>query len=133
MTSIHFVYHNGSSTINIHMSNLVEILDGMISALSERLVDSRAEQMALQCRKDFQMSPWAINNGWCSAFASRLARRLGPEAKVVGTTGVPGAFPGHSAVFYKGLYYDAESPQGVPELKDLAYCIRLRAIADSGG
>lgn len=77
------------------------------------------------------MSPWAINNGWCMGFALKLAKRLGPDAKVVSTTGVPGAFPGHSAVLYKGLYYDAESPQGVSELKDLAYCRRLRAIADS--
>lgn len=99
--------------------------------INERLVDDPAEREALKCIRSMRMSPWAINNGWCWGFANQLAKRLGDEAKVVGTTQMPGVFPGHSVVLYKGKYYDAESPQGVVDPTDLAYSKRLRAIADS--
>ncbi len=98
--------------------------------LTEKLIDNPATKVVLQARKDMGMSPWAINNGWCMGFALRLIRKLGDGAEMVSTTGVPGGFPGHSVVLYKGLYYDAESPEGVKTIPELAYCKRLRAIAD---
>lgn len=98
--------------------------------LSERLIDNPVESVVHRCIRSFRMSPWAINNGWCWGFAVRLKKMLGDGAEIVNTTNVPGAFPGHSAVLYRGRYYDAESPEGVVELKDLAYCRRLRAEAD---
>ena len=101
--------------------------------VNEKLIDNPVTQKVLQARREMQMSPWAINNGWCMAFAMRLARKLGGGAEVVSTTGVPGGFPGHSVVLYKGKYYDVESPEGVASIPELAYCKRLRAIADAPG
>lgn len=76
---------------------------------------------------------WEINNGWCWGFANRLAKELGPEAKVVNSTSdfKDGTFPGHSWVLYKGFHFDAESPFGEKEPKQMQYHRRLRAIADS--
>lgn len=78
--------------------------------------------------RTFNDSPQQINNGWCWGFANRLAKKLGSHAKVVTTTGHEGAFPGHSAVEYKGRFYDAETPQGAVKLSDLGYSKRLRAF-----
>lgn len=75
---------------------------------------------------------WSINNGWCWAFANKLAKILGPEAKVVNSSEFKdGTFPGHSWVLYKGYHFDAESPFGEKEPKQMQYHRRLRAIADS--
>lgn len=101
--------------------------------VNEKLIDNPVTQKVLQARREMKMSPWAINNGWCMAFALRLARKLGDGAELVSTTGVPGGFPGHSVVRYKGKFYDVESPEGVDSIPELAYCKRLRAIADQPG
>lgn len=75
---------------------------------------------------------WAINNGWCWWFALKLQDRLGPGSKVVHSDDFPdGTFPGHSWVEYKGLHFDAETPEGVSEPRLMQYHRRLRAIADS--
>ncbi len=81
----------------------------------------------------FGEDAWFINNGWCHAFALGLAKRLGPEAKVVNslTRYVRGTFPGHSWVEYCGFHFDAETPEGTPEPAEMQYHRRLRAIADS--
>lgn len=78
---------------------------------------------------------WEVNNGWCSAFAYKLAKILGPKAKVVNSTTdyKDGTFPGHSWVEYNGYHFDAESPYGEKEPKDMQYHKRLRAVADSEG
>jgi hypothetical protein len=100
--------------------------------LNEGLVDSRAEAATLLVRRSMKMSPQGINNGWCMAFAIKLKRMLGPEAKMLDTTSMSHpVFPGHWVVLYRGKYYDAESPQGVSDPAELAYSRRLRAIADS--
>jgi hypothetical protein len=77
-----------------------------------------------------QMTPQQINNGWCWVFAVRLCKVLGADATIVNTTGHEGVFPGHSVVLYQGRYYDAESPQGVEKLTELAYSQRLLRIRD---
>ena len=79
--------------------------------------------------KTMNMTPQQINNGWCGAFASRLARKLGKRAKTVSTTDLDGVFPGHRVVYYEGRYFDAESPEGVTDPKELAYSLRMRRIA----
>jgi hypothetical protein len=79
---------------------------------------------------EYGFSPKYINNGWCWGFAVQLAKALGPEAKVIDTTSLAGVFPGHSVVEFRGRYYDAESPDGVVDPKDLAYSKRLRATKD---
>lgn len=81
----------------------------------------------------FGEDAWFINNGWCWGFAIGLAKTLGPEAKVVDSSFhyLDGTFPGHSWVEYHGLHYDAETPEGVEEPRQMQYHRRLRAIADS--
>jgi hypothetical protein len=81
----------------------------------------------------FGEDAWFINNGWCSGFASTIAKQLGPDAIVVNslTRYTVGTFPGHWWVEYDGLHYDAETPDGVTEPRDMQYHRRLRAIADS--
>jgi hypothetical protein len=79
----------------------------------------------------FGENAWFINNGWCWGFA--IAKILGPEAKVVGSSShyQDGTFPGHSWVEYDGLHYDAETPEGVEDPRQMQYHRRLRAIVDS--
>jgi len=76
---------------------------------------------------------WEVNNGWCQAFASKIAKMLGPKAKVVNSTYdyKDGTFPGHSWVEFRGLHFDAESPFGETDPSQMQYHKRLRAIADS--
>ncbi|TLX16747.1 hypothetical protein [Rhizobium sp. MHM7A] len=81
----------------------------------------------------FGEDAWFINNGWCWVFANGLAEKLGPDAKVVNSCHHyrDGTFPGHSWVEYNGLHFDAETPDGVSEPRQMQYHRRLRAIADS--
>lgn len=81
----------------------------------------------------FGEDAWYINNGWCQSFANKIADILGPEAKVVSSSHdyKNGTFPGHSWVEYKGKHYDAESPDGESNPKQMQYHRRLRALADS--
>lgn len=81
----------------------------------------------------FGEDAWFINNGWCWAFALGLAKMLGSEAKVVNSSYhyPEGTFPGHSWVEYNGMHFDAETPDGVSDPRQMQYHRRLRAIADS--
>lgn len=98
--------------------------------INEALIDDPVERKIRQLGREMQMSPWAINNGWCWGFANRLAKALGPEAEVVSTTEMEGVFPGHSVVRYRGKYYDAETPRGVVDPRDLDYSKRLYSLKD---
>jgi hypothetical protein len=93
----------------------------------------RPKEIAWLCQRITRrmgMTPAQINNGWCMAFANNLQKALGPEAQVVSTTGLDGVFSGHKVVLYQGFYYDAESPEGVRDPRNLAYSQRMYRIAD---
>lgn len=81
----------------------------------------------------FGEDAWFINNGWCWVFAIKLAEKLGADAKVVNSSVHyrDGTFPGHSWVEYQGLHFDAETPDGATDPRQMQYHRRLRAIADS--
>lgn len=96
----------------------------------EGLIDNPVEKVVRTLARSFRMSPEAINNGWCWGFANSLARKLGPEAEVVSTTEMEGVFSGHSVVLYRGRYYDAESPEGVVDPRDLRYSKRIYSYDD---
>lgn len=83
--------------------------------------------------RKFGEDAWHINDGWCWGFANKIAKKLGPNATVVNSTTqyTDGTFPGHSWVEYNGYHFDAESPFGEKEPKDMQYHKRLRAIADT--
>lgn len=91
----------------------------------ERVIYDPIEKRVRSLARSFNMSPEAINNGWCWGFATQLARKLGPEAEVISTNDLEGVFPGHSVVRYRGKYYDAESPAGVIDPRDLHYSKRI--------
>jgi len=76
---------------------------------------------------------WHINNGWCLAFASTLARRIGEGARIVNSLSQyrDGTFPGHWWVEYGGFHFDAETPEGAAMPKRMQYHRRMRAICDS--
>lgn len=97
----------------------------------EGLIDNPIERVARSLARDMKMSPKAINNGWCWGYANRLARKLGDGAEVISTAALEGVFPGHSVVLYRGRYYDAESPAGVVDPRDLAYSKRIYSHGDS--
>jgi hypothetical protein len=95
-----------------------------------------AQQVGDMIRADidvFGEDAWFINNGWCWVFAIKWAEKLGPDAKVVNSSDHyrHGTFPGHSWVEYHGLHFDAETPDGVSDPRQMQYHRRLRAIADS--
>jgi hypothetical protein len=81
----------------------------------------------------FGEDAWFINNGWCHGFAVSIANRLGPAATIVNSLHryTNGTFPGHWWVEYHGLHFDAETPEGVSDPKQMQYHRRMRAIADS--
>jgi hypothetical protein len=81
----------------------------------------------------FGENAWFINNGWCYGFALGLAKKLGPDAKIADSLFKypEGTFPGHYWVEYRGLHFDAETPGGEDDPRQMQYHRRLRAIADS--
>ena len=81
----------------------------------------------------FGEDAWFINNGWCQVFALRIAKELGPNAKVVNSCYHywQGTFPGHSWIEYDGFHFDAETPDGVSDPVQMQYHRRFRAIVDS--
>jgi hypothetical protein len=99
--------------------------------LEEKMVTDPVEEAILRIRAGFQMSPWAINNGWCWGFAHKLAKALGPGAEILSTTKIEGMFPGHSIVQFNGRYYDAESPKGEDDPHQMKYNRRMQAAMDA--
>lgn len=96
---------------------------------SEFKTRDKAEYIAQRLLKRMDMSPHQMNNGWCWAFAKRLAKEL-PGSEVISTTHYEGVFPGHSVVLYRGKYYDAENPEGVENMIDLDYNKRMQAAKE---
>lgn len=95
---------------------------------SEIITRDRIEYEARRLAYRYGMNPLEINNGWCFAYASSLADIVGNGAKVVGTTGYDGVYPGHSVVLYRGRYYDAENPEGVANMVELRYNKRMQGV-----
>jgi len=61
------------------------------------------------------------NTGFCDIYADKLSKIL-PGSKHMGTEerGPTGTF-GHVWIEFKGKYYDAETPDGVTDWKDLPW------------
>ncbi len=107
--------------------------DRITEAVQREYSRSEVSKIIRKLIGKFGDDAWGINNGNCGVFAYRLAKVLGSAAKKVDsvTTYKDGTFPGHSWVEYNGYHYDAESPYGEKEPRDMQYHKRLRAIADS--
>lgn len=78
----------------------------------------------------------AINRGFCSSFADDVITALGAAYVVLCSTPTElwfgssyGEMGGHFWVKIEDLYYDAESPEGVADWRDLQFFVRERAEA----
>jgi len=67
---------------------------------------------------DSKCSATEINNGQCEDFMMKLVQRL-PDDAVEKTVPFDSHYPGHYWIEYQGRHYDAETPKGVENWKDL--------------
>lgn len=79
-------------------------------------------QEIIQMITEFKMTPKEINNGYCDQFAEELLHRLRVKYHIEGEiweANIDGPFPTHVWAKVHGVFYDAESPEGVPSWKAL--------------
>ena len=72
-----------------------------------------------------ELTPEECNAGLCDIFAEKFKEEY-PEAEVWLTDwGTEDSMFGHVWVKYKGKYYDAETPAGVKDWKDIPFIQRV--------
>jgi hypothetical protein len=80
-------------------------------------------------RKAFGMPAKQINNGWCAGFATQILAEY-PDVKIHTDEELSSVQYTHTFLFYKGKYYDSETPDGVVNWLDLPiFCRRQRQLA----
>lgn len=76
-----------------------------------------------------------INSGSCDQFAGDLVATVGRGKAVWGDEvdpGMPGA-DSHCVAEIDGRYYDAETPEGVADIRDISYFRECREIYEDSG
>jgi hypothetical protein len=77
-----------------------------------------------------ELTPEMCNDGFCDIFAEKFREEY-PGAELWGTKASLNAWSfGHVWVKYKGKFYDAETPNGVSDWKDIPYVQRLYKAAE---
>ena len=74
--------------------------------------------------KEWNISPYDINNGQCEYFSMEVIKRMDGYSDCLTEVCTEnfvefGELAGHCWILYKGKHYDAESPQGVKNWKQL--------------
>jgi hypothetical protein len=75
------------------------------------------EDIIYECLSESKLTPYEINTGNCDAFAEKVtvvAERYNVEVKLITNDRV-----GHIWVKHSGKYYDAETPKGVTNWREL--------------
>lgn len=71
-----------------------------------------------------EFTPEVCNNGFCDVFAEKFREEY-PGAELWSTDWGLGYTFGHVWVRYKGKFYDAETPNGVDDWRDIPFIQRL--------
>jgi hypothetical protein len=69
-------------------------------------------------------TPEICNDGFCDIFAEKFQEEY-PRAELWGTDWGLGFTMGHVWIKYKGKFYDAETPHGVKDWRELPYIQKL--------
>lgn len=74
--------------------------------------------------KEWNISPYDINNGQCEDFAMEIINRMGGYSANITEVCTEnfvefGELVGHYWILYKGKHYDAECPNGTKDWKNL--------------
>jgi hypothetical protein len=72
--------------------------------------------------KEFGKTPYQINDGECDDFADKLQEQIGGvflQTAPWDGNFVSSQLPGHAWVYWGGRHYDAETPNGVADWKQL--------------
>lgn len=82
--------------------------------------------------KELGLEPYDINNGYCDVLADEIEYKI-PGAESVCTENFTdsGKYPGHIWIYYKGRHYDAESPEGVKDWKELPIFKKVNASSQN--
>lgn len=95
-------------------------------------VENDKKAMALifdddQINSNLSLSPEDCNNGLCDIWAEKFKEEY-PEAEIWDTEETYGETHGHVWVKYDGKFYDAETPNGVTDWKQLPFMKRFYKI-----
>lgn len=113
----------------IYMIKLIDLIKE--SDISPEVINKVLKQTEKEAKQNYdvdwdELTPEMCNQGFCDDFASNL-RKLYPGAKLrqTFTSANPNMAAGHVWVEYKGKHYDAETPNGVSDWKDIPHIQRV--------
>lgn len=90
-----------------------------------RILKRTDDEQDLYVRDWEELTPEMCNDGFCDIFASIFIEEY-PGAELWRTeTSISPYIFGHVWVKYKGKFYDAETPYGVEDWKDIPYVQRI--------
>ena len=93
-----------------------------------RILKRTGDEQDLYVKDWDEFTPELCNDGFCDIFAEKFREEYpGAELWQTSASTSPWGF-GHSWVKYKDKFYDAETPNGVKDWKDLPYIQRLYQI-----
>jgi len=93
-----------------------------------RILKRTGDEQDLYVKDWNEFTPELCNDGFCDIFAEKFREEYpGAELWQTSASTSPWGF-GHSWVKYKNKFYDAETPNGVKDWKDLPYIQRLYQI-----
>lgn len=77
--------------------------------------------------REYNKSPYEINNGECEDFAMNIIERMGGYSDELTDNATPDmGLPGHYWIEYKGVCYDAECSSGVLGWQNLPIFLRCK-------
>ncbi len=101
------------------------------SEITPEIINKILKQTEKEAKQNYdvdwdELTPEMCNQGFCDDFANNL-RKLYPGAELwqTYTSANPNMAVGHVWVKYKGRYYDAETPNGVSDWKDIPHIRRV--------
>ena len=113
--------------INFHSKNetVTKVSEDLTPDDITRILKRTGEEQDLYVKDWDEFTPELCNDGFCDIFVEKFKEEYpGAELWQTSASTSPWGF-GHSWVKYKGKFYDAETPNGVKDWKDLPYIQKL--------
>lgn len=82
------------------------------------------KNIIIKTLKEWNITPYNINNGLCEDFAKEIIDKMGGYSDILYDVCTEnfvefGELSGHVWIYYKRKHYDAECPQGVKNWREL--------------